>query len=447
MQKKIIVIGGGMAGTSAAYFLTKKGYDVTIIEKNDRLGGRIHTQLTDGISLELGAGFMTNMYPNVLQFLRENNLLERLYRYNGLPGIIRNGKIRISTPKAFLGTKILSWSAKFHILPILAKTLIRWNTIDIHNPWKLARYDNASITDLYSTPSGKEFLEYVLQPALHAHFYWAPEDVSEAILLIAGKTLFKGGTYKLRGGLQRMPEKAAEGATVLLNKTVTRVQRETDSTYSVTITDGTTEQIFHADGIVCATTASAIPQMIPDLPPQQRTFFEGVQYSSTTVVARTYNKKYLRGNIGIAFPRKEDLPVSAVTALHEPDVEHIESSIGSLKVSAAGTIGKELCLQNDNAIIKTLVDAAQLGEDAILIDKPAPLSTYVQRWEEALPIFDTGYFKKLESFNEDQKHSSEALVFAGDYLGGPFMEGAFTSGLQAAQKLDLLLSTQANHSS
>jgi predicted NAD/FAD-dependent oxidoreductase len=33
---------------------------------------------------------------------------------------------------------------------------------------------------------------------------------------------------------------------------------------------------------------------------------------------------------------------------------------------------------------------------------------------------------------EDQ---SQALAFAGDYLGGPYMEGAFTSGMKAADRL------------
>lgn len=39
-QKKAIVIGAGFAGMSAASFLAKAGYDVTVIEKNESSGGR-----------------------------------------------------------------------------------------------------------------------------------------------------------------------------------------------------------------------------------------------------------------------------------------------------------------------------------------------------------------------------------------------------------------------
>ena len=40
---KVAVIGGGMNGITAAYDLDKKGYQVTIYEKSDKLGGRIWT--------------------------------------------------------------------------------------------------------------------------------------------------------------------------------------------------------------------------------------------------------------------------------------------------------------------------------------------------------------------------------------------------------------------
>lgn len=39
----VVVIGGGMAGTTAANFLTKKGYSVVIVEANAYLGGRLKT--------------------------------------------------------------------------------------------------------------------------------------------------------------------------------------------------------------------------------------------------------------------------------------------------------------------------------------------------------------------------------------------------------------------
>jgi len=40
MSKRVTVIGSGISSLSAASFLGKAGYDVTIIEKNTTIGGR-----------------------------------------------------------------------------------------------------------------------------------------------------------------------------------------------------------------------------------------------------------------------------------------------------------------------------------------------------------------------------------------------------------------------
>ena len=45
MNKKILVLGGGVAGSSMAYYLTEKGYEVTLVEKNSRVGGLAHLLL------------------------------------------------------------------------------------------------------------------------------------------------------------------------------------------------------------------------------------------------------------------------------------------------------------------------------------------------------------------------------------------------------------------
>src|SRR5215207_8135598 len=43
-QKKVIIIGAGAAGIAAATKLKKAGFDVTILEARNRIGGRIWTE-------------------------------------------------------------------------------------------------------------------------------------------------------------------------------------------------------------------------------------------------------------------------------------------------------------------------------------------------------------------------------------------------------------------
>jgi UDP-galactopyranose mutase len=53
-KHNILVLGGGVAGASIAHFLGEKGYDVTIIEKNSRVGGLARTCYYGGHPYEFG---------------------------------------------------------------------------------------------------------------------------------------------------------------------------------------------------------------------------------------------------------------------------------------------------------------------------------------------------------------------------------------------------------
>ena len=54
MNKKVIIIGAGFAGLSAAAFMAKAGWDVTVIEKNETAGGRAKQLKGDGFTFDMG---------------------------------------------------------------------------------------------------------------------------------------------------------------------------------------------------------------------------------------------------------------------------------------------------------------------------------------------------------------------------------------------------------
>ena len=53
-SNKALVIGAGFAGLSAASFLAKKGWDVTIVEKNEMPGGRARKFEAEGFTFDMG---------------------------------------------------------------------------------------------------------------------------------------------------------------------------------------------------------------------------------------------------------------------------------------------------------------------------------------------------------------------------------------------------------
>jgi phytoene desaturase len=52
--KKVIVIGSGFAGISAATKLSSLGFDVTVLEKNDGFGGRARVFSAEGFKFDMG---------------------------------------------------------------------------------------------------------------------------------------------------------------------------------------------------------------------------------------------------------------------------------------------------------------------------------------------------------------------------------------------------------
>ena len=54
MNKNIYIIGSGFSALSACCYLAKKGYNVTVLEKNDTLGGRARQYKKDGFTFDIG---------------------------------------------------------------------------------------------------------------------------------------------------------------------------------------------------------------------------------------------------------------------------------------------------------------------------------------------------------------------------------------------------------
>ncbi|WJY28139.1 MULTISPECIES: phytoene desaturase family protein [Sporosarcina] len=66
-QKRVLVIGGGLGGISAAISLAQSGYDVSLYEKNRHLGGKLNRLEKDGFGFDLGPSILT--MPKVFERL------------------------------------------------------------------------------------------------------------------------------------------------------------------------------------------------------------------------------------------------------------------------------------------------------------------------------------------------------------------------------------------
>lgn len=90
---KVIIIGAGVAGLSAARYLTRHSVPCVILEARDRIGGRLwtHREASWPIPIDLGPEFIHGNPPGFWSFLRSAAV--RTVKLSDRHWLIRNGKI------------------------------------------------------------------------------------------------------------------------------------------------------------------------------------------------------------------------------------------------------------------------------------------------------------------------------------------------------------------
>jgi squalene synthase HpnD len=94
--KKVVVLGAGYAGLTAAAELILRGHDVTLIEGRALLGGRAHSfiEAKSGLMLDNGQHILMGCYHETLRLLRKMGVMDRLYSPPSLavPFVSQKGK-------------------------------------------------------------------------------------------------------------------------------------------------------------------------------------------------------------------------------------------------------------------------------------------------------------------------------------------------------------------
>jgi len=233
------------------------------------------------------------------------------------------------------------------------------------------------------------------------------------------------------GGISALPEKLAASVDVRLGAKVDEVRQRPGGGYLVrAVVDGQ-EHLLTADGIVCATTATQVPLMLPELGPEQHAFFSSIRYSTTVCVALPSGGDCLAPYDGVLFPRRETRQLAAATRRSADGSRYGLRDVLLLFATSEGACALQDA--DDETVVSSLVADLLKAMPALHLERN-PRSATLRRWPEALPIFDVGHLHALRRFAQGELESG-ALVFAGDYLGGPFIEGAVTSGLAAAARL------------
>ncbi|HEV2459682.1 MAG TPA: FAD-dependent oxidoreductase [Ktedonobacterales bacterium] len=434
-QRNVVVIGAGMAGLAAARWLAAHDLAVTVFERGDRVGGRVRTDNVGGVQIDLGAQILARFGVHTHRLFADVGLAPDLLRKPSLSGIARAGHIYELKPSlSSLLSGLLSPLGKATFLKLPIPLLSHWSELDVYDLGKAAPFDTGSLAAYARRVLDDEVLEYLLQPLLSGLLYWTPERTSEVMLLLLMKVGSAGFDYDtVHGGLAQLPEAAARSLDVYCDSAVTRVTRDGADGYTVFARTRGEERAFPAAGVVCATSAGAVPQLFPDLDPAQHEFFDAITYSSTAVAVVGLKQRLPISRFSVFFPRREAKHAAAVTIAANKDLSAPPLDGDTIQIYASGPSARDLLERDDVTIRDTLWSDLQRAGLIQDFDSSATF-WYVHRWPLALPEFDVGHFRRLKAF-ADGTIESGRIVFAGDYLGGPYVEGAVYSGERAAERL------------
>ncbi|MFF0836645.1 MULTISPECIES: protoporphyrinogen/coproporphyrinogen oxidase [unclassified Streptomyces] len=424
----VVVIGGGAAGAGAAHLLCRAGFDVLVMERDSAVGGRIRSRHVGGSTFEAGAHFFTNFYPKTLELIEQVGLAEKVTATPAEAAIIRAGQLRsVRSPGTILGAGLISQGAKARLLTELMRTFRHWGCLKIEDLAAAESLDTCSVEDLLRRGHGPELLDYVFQPAMSAFLYWVPERTSMAVVpLFLKSALALRGMWILRDGFDELVTRALEKATILSGHEVLSVTEIGDRcVVRARSSDGEAVEV-EAAGVVCTIPAVGVSSVVNGLSAEQRAFFDAVSYSSTVSAIHGSRPGGPSGAPACFYPARENGLLAAVT---RTTTEHDGRPLEIVKVHSSGPAARTLIGEPDEVIVERLHAAAGLEPDSARCEFQE-----VHRWPQALPEFRVGYLSRLAQFGATASESGR-VHFAGDYLAGPFVEGAIQSGQRAAAGL------------
>jgi oxygen-dependent protoporphyrinogen oxidase len=432
-QPSIVVIGAGVAGLAAARRLERAGARVIVLEQSDYAGGRVHTETFDGMHIDTGAQFIANFYTTTLNMIRELGLAGDLVPIRGGAAIWRGMAMhKLWTNWRLVFTHLIPPRSKIRLLRTLPPLLANWTRLDFHAFHKAYQLDTQSVADFAHKRLDSDVLDYVIQPSLAGIFYWTPARTSQALMFMLLKSGIGMKLLTLRQGLAQLPRALASSLDVRYGTEVQSVRSDGSDGYLVQARAGAEQQQFNADGVVCCTPATAVANLFPELTDGQRAFFSVVRYSSSASIALGVDRRLPSDTYGIFYPERELKYLAAINVLSAKNAAQLPAGHDVIQLFSSGAAGSELLENDDDGIRDKLwTDFQQLAP--FLVDGNTQLYR-VYRWQNALPEFDVGHFRRLKTF-ADGAIESGRIVFAGDYLGGPFIESAITSGIQAAERM------------
>ena len=433
-----IIVGGGISGLAAAWWLHRRGIDIVLLEKNSTPGGTMQTVIEDGWLIETGPNSALETTPLFNQLFSELGIESEVLYANPEANkryILRDGTLRpipMSLP-AFIKSDLFSLRGKLRLLK---------------EPFIGRGNEEETIAEFVERRLGREFLDYAINPFVAGVFAGSPEQLSvrSAFPKLYALEEKYGGLIKgmIRGRKERKhrAEKAKDRARMFSFKNgmetlpatigrrlgdrcrcralVRKISYDRDSHGAAFIleflNDNGETEYMKCRALVLAVPSAAATELLRELSTETAQLLHTIYYPPVAEVFLGYRKEDIPRDLdgfGFLIPAKEGRKILGTIWASAIFPGRAPEGYEALTTFVGGSRQPEILDVDDTALIGIV--RAEL-HDIMGIDAP-PALVRIHQWKHAIPQYNLGYSNVMDAIDVLET-TIPGLFICSNYRGG-----------------------------
>lgn len=415
----VVIIGGGIAGLSAAYELHKRGVSFQSLEAAPRPGGVILTEEIDGFTIDAGPDALLIQKPAAATLCRELGLGDRLFptRQPRKAYILRSGRLHPLPESSILGIpRDVGALAATRLFSLAGKARM---AAEIVVPRRHDAVEDESIASFIGRRFGREAVTYLAEPllagihagdvdrlsmrALFPRFLQAEQrygSVLRAFRQIGQRPSKDGAFLSLPRGLNEIVVAlvgSLPAGSLRCNAPVDRI--DGFAPYTVHVRGG---EAVTGRAVILTTPAYVAADLLEGLAPSAAALCREVPYASSATVALAYPRDAVRNPLvgsGFVIPRVERTAIMAGSWVSSKWPHRAPDGQVLLRAYIGGARDPGALERSD----AELQAAAEADFGAILGISGRPVLARVYRWERANAQHEVGHLQKVAAIEAHLK--------------------------------------------